>query len=242
MLRALYTAASGMQTQGTDKFDALAHNLSNVTTPGFRAQYIRQINVPDQEFNSDTDFQTNYVESYEDKRPGHIEYTGEKFDVDSEGDTYFVVQMADGETAYTRNGRFKLRPDGSLCDRMGNRVMGQGGPITIPPRAGTVAIDEKGQILADGAAAGRLKVVDFEGDPRMKPIGGGLYRASSGVTPKDSTERVYQGYYERSNVNAVEEMVRMMTAVRSVESYGKMLLTVSDDTTAPLIRQTGKVG
>lgn len=242
MLRALYTAASGMQTQGSEKFDVLAHNLSNVGTPGFRAQYIRQINLPDREFNSATDFQANTLDFFEDKRPGQLEYTGEKFDVDADGDTYFAVQDAAGGTAYTRNGRFKLRPDGGLVDRMGNRVMGQGGPITIPVRAANVVVDDKGQIFADGAQVAKFKVVEFDPEAKMMPVGGGLYQAKPGFPPKDSTEKVYQGYYERSNVNSVEEMVRMMTTVRSVESYSKMLLAASDDTTAPLIRQTGKIG
>lgn len=242
MIRALYTAASGMQTQGTDKFDSLTHNMSNATTPGFRAQYIHQVNNPDKNYPNRSDIQTAALGYFEDKRPGQLEYTGEKYDVDAEGDTYFVIQMADGETAYTRNGRFKIRPDGSLCDRMGNRVMGQGGPITVPPRAVNVTISEQGQITADGAAVGKLRVVEFGENANMKPTGGGLYQPAPGTVPKDSTETVHQGYYERSNVNSVEEMVRMMAAVRSVESYGKLILSASDDTTAPLIRQTGRVG
>lgn len=244
MIRSIYTATSGSTTRGNDMYDMLAHNLANVETPGFRAQYMNQttsattnMNVPG------TDYQVASFSAFEDKRPGQSVYTGEKLDIDLEGDAYFVVNTGDGLTAYSRNGRLKVQADGAITDRMGNSIIGEnGGPLTIPPRAVSISIDEKGNIMADGVRAGRIKAVVFEPGTETKPIGGGLYQVPEGVEANQADVKVTQGYYERSNVNPVEEMVRMMEVVRSVESYTKFILAASEDTTAPLVKNTGRVG
>lgn len=242
MLRALYTATSASIAKGNEKFDMLAQNLANVDTPGFRAQYINQMTLATQGQGLQSDVQVGRGELFLDTRQGQVQYTGEKLDVDLEGDTYLVVTTGDGQTAYSRNGRLKMQLDGAITDRMGNKVMGQAGPLTMNPSSGVVSIDEKGNIFADNVNIGRFRTVSFDESAKLKPIGGGLYAADPSTTPKDTETLVTQGYYERSNVSPVEEMVRIIDSVRSVESYTKMIQTVIDETTGPLVRQTGKVG
>ena len=241
MIRAMYTASSGTQTIGTDMYDMLAHNLANIDTPGFRAQYMTQSSLASSG-GTNTDYQVGTSSYFEDKRPGPSQYTGEKLDLELEGDAYFTVQTVDGVTAYSRNGRLKLQADGSLTDKLGNPIMGDGGPITIPRSASSIVVDEKGNISADGVKSGKLKLTSFDEAVTLKPIGGGLYQAPPDAEPKEAEVSVRQGYYQRSNVSAVAEMVRMMETVRSVESYTKFIIAASDDTTGPLVRGTGKVG
>lgn len=244
MIRSIYTATSGSTTRGNDMYDMLAHNLANVETPGFRAQYMNQTTSATTNTGAPgTDYQVSSLSAFEDKRPGQAVYTGEKLDVDTDGDTYLVVTTGDGLTAYSRNGRLKVQADGTITDRMGNSIQAENGTtLNIPPRAVNITIDEKGFITADGVRAGRLKVVSFAPGTETKPIGGGLYQVPVGVEADPADVKVTQGYYERSNVDPVQEMVRMLEVVRSVESYTKFILAASEDTTAPLVKGTGRVG
>lgn len=242
MIRALYTTTSGSMALGSDRFDTLAHNIVNANTPGFRAQYIKLLSKGGEMDTGIADTTVLTSEYFEDKKPGVLEYTGESLDVDTEGDTYLTVELGDGSTGYTRNGRMRMRPDGQLTDALGNLVLGRNGPIKINPGTAKLNINEKGEINADGRNHGVLKIVSFDEKVVLKPIGGGVYVAPLDAEAKEAeSPGVTQGYYERSNVNPVEEMVRMLSAVRSLEGYGKMSNAITDDTTAAVIRQTGKV-
>lgn len=247
MIRAMYTATSGMLVRGTEQFDMLANNLANVGTPGFKAQYLHQLSHPvASPLSVPTDVQVNQGLRYEDTAPGQNQFTGEDLDLALEGgDFFFTVALPDGRTAYTRNGHLKRNAQGWITDASGNRVQGTAGPLTVPTGAAKVGVDGNGNITADGTPIGKLRLVEFApGGKIPRPLGHSLFLADEANPPRpaDAKATVLQGYVQRSNVNVVQEMIRLIEAVRSMESYQKVAIAASDETTGQLVRQTGRVG
>lgn len=245
MIRALYTATSGMLVRGTDQFDMLANNLANVGTPGFKAQYLHQISQPVKGPATPTDVQVSYTERYEDPAVGQTQFTGEDLDLAIEGgDAFFTVALPDGRTAYTRNGHLRRTAQGFLLDAGGNRILGAAGPLAVPPDTRKILVDASGNLTADGVPAGKLRLAQFDPAGKApKPLGGSLFVADerNPAKPANADITLSQGYFQRSNVNVVQEMIRLIEAVRSMEAYQKIAIAASDETTGQLVRQTGRV-
>jgi flagellar basal-body rod protein FlgG len=171
-----------------------------------------------------------------------LQFTGVDLDLAVEGGAFFVVQTPSGETAYSRNGHLTRSPDGSILSASGTKVLGEKGPLRVPADAAKITVDAKGMVFADGAPVDRLRLVEFPaGAPAPRLVGGGILLGQEGGEPIPSQQMVRQGYFERSNVNVVEEMVRLVESTRSMESYQKMAVAASDETTGQLVRQTGRV-
>jgi flagellar basal-body rod protein FlgF len=251
MIKSLYTAASGMMIKGSDQFDMLANNLANAATPGFRAHYMNQLstNVKNGDLNN-TDVQTSRGARYEDPRPGQMTHSGQDLDLALDGDGFITVETPNGEKGYTRNGRLRMDALGNLKDYGGNLVLGERDPVTgtnepivIPPNTAKVTINAQGEIYADDALIEKLSIVKFESTNALIPVGSSLYRAPEGIEPDLAEDvTVMQRYFERSNVSATEEMVRIISSVRSFESYQKVIQAAAEETTKALIQKTGKVG
>jgi flagellar basal-body rod protein FlgF len=155
-----------------------------------------------------------------------VQSTGRALDVAVKGNAWLSVQGLDGTEAYTRNGALEVTAEGQLVTTGGLPVLGDGGPITLPPNA-TVEIAADGSITAkvgDGrpTLAGRLKLVTPEAPLQRGPDG--LFRAADGADlPADANARVIGGALEGSNVSPVETMVAMIAAARQFEQQMKML-------------------
>ena len=226
MDRMIYLSMSGAKAT-MQRQDTLANNLANVSTPGFRAELQAFRAVPVQGSGASTRVYALETTTGYDASAGAITATGRNLDVAVTGSSWLSVQALDGTEAYTRGGSFDVSNDGTLVTRSGLPVLGDGGPIQIPPNS-AVSIGGDGTVSAKGTdgkttAVGRLKLVTPEA-PLTRGVDG-LFRAPDGDLPADTNARVQDGAFEGSNVSPVETMVAMISAARQFEAQMKMLTT-----------------
>ena len=228
MDRLIYLAMAGAQ-QLLQQQAVTAHNLANAGTTGFKAEStafrvapVTGPGLPTRAYALETTPGTDLT-------PGALQDTARDLDVAIEGPGFFAVEAKDGTEAYTRSGSFDISPDGELQTRTGLTLLGEGGPITIPPdskvaigRDGTVSAVSGGQSAAVNVL-GRLKLVNPAANEIQKGPDG-LFRLKSGQ-PADADEAVSVtgGALESSNVNAVAAMVDMITLARNFEMQMKLL-------------------
>lgn len=226
MDRLIYTAMTGAKhTLGQQA--AVAHNLANANSTGFRAEMhkLRAVEVQTEAmrtraFTVDASVANDYT-------PGAMQYTARNFDVAIDGKGWFAVQMPDGNEAYTRNGSFEVSPNGVLQTRDGKPVMGEAGPIAIPPdneivigRDGTISSVDPAGVLN---VVDRLKLVNPP-EVNLERGADGLFRTNDGLpVPADEAVVVASGYLEGSNVNVVEQLVTMISLARQFEMQTRML-------------------
>lgn len=227
MDRMIYTAMSGAKATLTRQ-DALANNLANASTAGFRADLSAFRAVPIQGQGSPTRVHALEATAGFDPAEGPVSRTGRALDIAVRGPGWIAVQGLDGNEAYTRAGNLQVNVDGTLTLPNGLPILGDGGPITVPA-------DAKLQIAADGTISaktansptvnqvGRIKLVNPEANALTKGLDG-LFRTRNGEpADADPNVRVADGTLEGSNVNVVEAMVGMIAAARQFEMQMKML-------------------
>lgn len=229
MDRLIYTAMTGakhiLEQQATS-----SHNLANATTTGFRAQLdsFRAVPViggelPTRAFVVDAtvgaDFSTASMQN-----------TGRELDVAIQGKGWLVVQKDDGTEAYTRNGSLKLSENGVLQTQSGLIVVGDGGPITIPPEVsiaiakdGTVSSVPTGVKPSAVQVIGRLKLVNPPEDNLVRGDDGLFKTKDNSIADADAAVGVAGGTLEGSNVNVVEAMVTMINLARQFEMQMKLI-------------------
>lgn len=231
MDRLIYTAMTGAKhTMGQQA--AVSHNLANATATGFRAELHKLRAVPVQgeglatrAFVVDASVASNF-------EPGPMQHTGRPLDVAVEGKGWLAVQLPDGREAYTRDGSLQLSANGVVQTRSGLPVLGDGGPVTIPPdneflvgKDGTISALQAGGAENVINVIGRFKLVN---PPEASLVRGddGLFRLQDGAAaPQDENVRVAGGYLEGSNVSVVDQMVQMISLARQFEMQTKMLQT-----------------
>jgi flagellar basal-body rod protein FlgF len=226
MDRMIYLSMSGAKAT-MQRQDTLANNLANVSTPGFRAELQAFRAVPVEGNGASTRVYALETTTGYDATPGVVTATGRNLDVATRGNAWLTVQALDGTEAYTRGGALEVSNDGTLTTRSGLPVMGDGGPLQVPPNS-AVSIGADGTVSAKGAdgkntAIGKLKLVTPEAP--LKRGEDGLFRAADGSLSADDTARVQDGALEGSNVSAVEAMVSMISAARQFEAQMKMIST-----------------
>jgi flagellar basal-body rod protein FlgF len=235
MDRLIYTAMTGashtMQQQAS-----VAQNLSNVNTPGFRSTIDTFRSVPlvgeglaTRTFVVDSTSGTDFT-------PGVMQATGRTLDVAIDGKGWIAVEDGNGNEAYTRNGSLQVLPNGILQSRNGMNVVGDSGPITIPPdtqvtiaKDGTISTVPSGTMAAQVVLVGRLKLVNPPEDQLVRGEDG-LFRTRDGK-PADADIKVgvASGNLEGSNTNMVESMVNMISLSRQFDMQMKMLTTADDN-------------
>ena len=230
MDRMIYLSMSGAKAT-MQRQDTLANNIANVSTPGFRAELQAFRAVPVLGSGASTRVYSLETTTGYDASPGAITATGRNLDVAAKGNSWLTVQALDGTEAYTRGGALEVSADGTLTTRSGLPVMGDGGPLQVPPNA-AVSIGADGTVSAKGSdgknsAIGKLKLVTPE--TPLTRGDDGLFRGADGELPADATARVQDGALEGSNVSAVESMVAMISAARQFEAQMKMIQTAEAD-------------
>lgn len=229
MDRLIYIAGTGAQ-QLLQQQAVAAHNLANASTIGFKAESAAFRTAPVIGPGQPTRAYAVDTTVGADMSAGPILETGRDLDVAIQGDGMFAVEARDGTEAYTRDGNFALSAEGQLVNRQGLAVLGDGGPITIPPdssvtvgRDGTVSVVPGGQSAASLQVVGKLKLVKPEAGGLVKSSDG-LFRAKGGQ-PLDSDPdvAVRAGHLEGSNVNSVAAMVDMINLARNFEMQMKLL-------------------
>ncbi|HET7795633.1 MAG TPA: flagellar basal-body rod protein FlgF [Rhizobacter sp.] len=231
MDRMIYLSMSGAKAM-MQRQDTLANNLANVSTPGFRAELQAFRAVPVQGSGASTRVYALETTPGYNPEPGVITNTGRNLDVAVRGNSWLSVQALDGTEAYTRGGALDLDAEGNLVTRGGLPVLGDGGPIQVPPDNevsigldGTVSA--RSTITGKTTTLGKLKLVTPEAP--LQRGADGLFRGADGDLPADENGRVQDGALEGSNVSAVETMVSMIAAARQFEAQMKMLQTAEGD-------------
>lgn len=229
MDRLIYLAMTGAQ-QLLQQQAVASHNLANVGTTGYKAE-TTAFRVAPVVGGAGHPTRAYAVVSTPgaDLKAGALQPTGRDLDAAIEGDGFFTVQALDGSEAYTRNGSFEISPDGELRTRSGLTVLGEGGPLIVPPdskitiaRDGTVSAVESAQANTVNVI-GRLKLVKIDAADALRG-GDGLFRTRGGE-PADADPAVVvaSGVLESSNVNAVSAMVEMINLARAFEMQMKLL-------------------
>ncbi len=230
MDRMIYLSMTGAKAT-MQRQDTLANNLANVSTNGFRAELQAFRAVPVEGSGASTRVFALETTPAHNDAPGPINATGRNLDVAMKGNAWLAVQGLDGTEAYTRAGALDVTPDGTLTLMNGLTVLGDGGPIQVPPNT-AVSIGGDGTVSARAAngtssAVGKLKLVTPEAP--LQRGSDGLFRGADGDLPADANARVQDGALESSNVSAVETMVAMISAARQFESQIKAMQTAESD-------------
>ncbi len=222
------------QTALQRQMDVVANNIANSSTTGFKregtlfAEVIERLPESGQKLSMSSDPAT-----FTDMSEGSIAETGDPLNVAILGRGLIAVDR-DGETVYTRDGRFAVNPAGELALLTGERVLDAGGaPVQIPQNATRIAIAADGTLSADGRTIGQLGLFDTQA-ARLERIGNGLFRTDEPLPAVQppliaiQRPRFAQGFLETSNVNPVVELVRMIEIQRAYE-LGQNVLQAEHD-------------
>src|SRR6266852_3414214 len=253
MIRALYSAASGMSAQEM-AVDNIAHNLANSNTVGFKARHIQfqdllyqTVIQPGAAAGAQTVVPTG-LQIGLGTRPasneivmtqGSLANTSNPLDLAIQGNGFFQVRRANGELAYTRAGAFHLDREGNVVTLDGEALEPQ---ITIPAGAqsitiapdGTVSYSVPGQTAAQNG--GQIQLATFQNAAGLNSLGRNL------LTPTDASGNptvgnpggqeglgaLLQGYTEQSNVSVVEEFINLIVAQRTYEANSKVVKAADD--------------
>ena len=233
MDRLIYTAMSGAKHL-MHRQDALAQNLANASTTGYRADTVAFRAVPVDGGTAGTRVFSIETTVGADLTPGPMQSTGHALDVAVQGEGWLAVQARDGAEAYTRAGNLQVSAENTLQLPSGLLVLGDGGPITVPPNAQlSIGADGTVSAMTPGSRAittiGRLKLVNPPAET-MKKGADGLFRQASGeAAAADENVRVAEGMLEGSNVNVVEALVGMIAVARQFEMQMKLLSTAEQN-------------
>ena len=210
-----------------------ANNLANANTTGFKADFGAYRSMPLFGEGHPSRVYALAERPGIDFSTGTIERTGNDFDVAINGDGFFAVQAPDGTEAYTRAGEFQVTATGQLLTADGLPVLGNGGPIALPPSQnvvigtdGTITTRPNGQEPNTLAQIDRLRLVRPLDMSQMIKGADGLFRQKDGLpAPIDASVAVTQGALERSNVNPVTQMISMIENARQYEMAIKAMDT-----------------
>lgn len=257
MIRSLNTAEQALQRQQV-QIDALANNLANVNSTGFRQILTRIAEREDpnraqgqlpaaaganranagQTVNTPIELK---MEHAVDIRPGAVRATGRDTDVALLGPGFFAVQTTDGER-YTRAGSFLLNAEKELTLPSGEPVLGTGGPITIDGQS--FSIEPGGAVMVDGLQVDQLKIVDFADATRLMHQGANLletpFDMPARAVPAEQIE-VAQGHLEGSNVDPITTLVAMIEAQRAFEIQTHVM-TTEDEMLQKAVNNLPRVG
>ena len=250
MLRALYSAAAGMESQQMN-LDVISNNLSNVNTTGFKKSKIefqellyQTTRAPGSEQGSGNQLPTG-IQVGEGSRPvatariftsGELSHTGEQLDVAISGDGFFEVQNPDGTRSYTRDGAFKKSSDGRIVTSDGLPL--QGGFQPVPAGTTNITIGSNGDVTysgPNGNTSFQVQLVRFTNPAGLESMGSNLFRETTASGPpelgtpgQNGFGQLNQSYLEMSNVKVVEEMVNLILAQRAYEVNSKAVQSADE--------------
>ncbi|WP_028694557.1 flagellar basal-body rod protein FlgF [Pseudomonas cremoricolorata] len=234
MDKMLYVAMTGA-SQNALAQQAHANNLANISTTGFQRdlEQARSMPVFGDSFPSRAYAMTERPAT--DFSAGAMIETGRELDVAVSGAGFMAVQAPDGSEAYVRTGSLNIDALGVLRAGNGMPVLGNGGPIAVPPEQkvevgddGTISIRAMGEDPRVMAQVDRIKLVNPDTKGLVKGLDGLIHTSSGQPADADVNVRVVSGFLEASNVNAVEEMTSMLSLSRQFELHIKMMNTAKE--------------
>ncbi|MCW2381534.1 MULTISPECIES: flagellar basal body rod protein FlgF [unclassified Sphingobium] len=214
---------------------AVANNLANVNTSGFRAEIANASTrwVGGGAFQSRAEQVGQVIAA--DMKAGTAVQTGNTLDIAVDGDALIAVQANDGSEAYTRRGDLRLNESGLLTTGDGYAVLGEGGPITLPPadsvniaKDGSIWIVPQGGQIDQPQQVDVIKLVNAKGSTIAKSTDTLFREVNGGALPQDPMATVTSGALEGSNVNATTALVQMIEASRAWENQIKMIDTAKE--------------
>ena len=238
MLLRLQNSFASMTRLGQEQ-ERTANNLANASTVGFKRDrtFVAAFNERlDNEGAPQTDRVTT---QWADMEMGTFESTGNPLDVALRSEGFFVVADENGAERYTRAGRMTPDADGVLRDPTGRIMMGENGPLTLPPAGGAVTISPNGDVRSGDQFIGKLRVVGFEDPMQLVRADGATFTAPNQQALDLDEPNVMQGYVESSNVNVISAMTEMIQHFRLFETQQKMLQT-TDQVLAGVTRDLGR--
>lgn len=244
MIRALWTAASGMQAQQLN-MDVVANNLANVNTAGFKKsradfhdlmyQNLKTTGAPSTSTTQTVGIQvglgTKAAAVTKLFTAGNFAQTGNELDIAIEGDGFFQIRLADGTTGYSRAGAFKKDNQGRIVNSDGYPLIPE---TVIPSNAtkinvgndGTVSVLQAGQLTT--TTIGNIQLATFSNPSGLSSMGHNIYQntdssgsANTGTPGQNGIGVTTQGVLEMSNVSVMEEMVNMIVGQRAYEVNSK---------------------
>ncbi len=240
MLRGLYSAATGMDVQQA-KVEIISNNLTNSATPGYKKEEVLVQSFPEQLLIQQGCLRSKGRVSLPelpqaigtmgsgvllsgtvtDHTQGEVQETGNDTDIMISGPGFFSVQAPTPEEperiCYTRSGAFKVDQEGYLTDAGGNRILGEAGQIIVG--SGRFKVSDDGTIEMDGW---------FDDPKSLVKEGEGMFSAPPGSDLQAASTTVTQGFLEMSNVNVTEEMVSLVSAMRTYEANQRVIQTYDE--------------
>jgi flagellar basal-body rod protein FlgG len=247
MIRALWASASGMASQQT-QIDAIAHNLANINTQGFKKSRVNFQDLMYQTLRTagsttaaggqlpvgiQVGMGSKVVSVEKIFLQGDFTQTKNQLDLAIEGKGFFKL-LNNGQEVYTRSGAFKMDKDGVICDSNGNRLQPE---FTVPAKSVSITIEPGGKLVAAGSdgkelASTQIQLFDFANPAGLQARGQNLFVVSDGSGDPvqgnpgiDEFGTILQGFTEMSNVDVVEEMINMIMAQRAYEMGTKVIQT-----------------
>lgn len=245
----IYTAATGMRAQQS-RIEVISNNLANANTTAFKRSRAQFEDLLYQTEQGSSTVQSADAETLQEIQIGRgvrlagvsrthgqgpLEQTNRQADLAIEGEGFFQVQLPDGQFAYTRDGGFQISDQGTLVTRGGYTVMPA---VDIPNDAQRMDISPTGVVTIqtagapEGVEVGRIQLARFTNPAGLRAMGENLYQETpasgtptEGFPQEGGLGRVLQGHLEGSNVEIVQEMVDMITAMRAYEINSKSVQT-----------------
>lgn len=212
------------------ELDVIANNIANLNTSGFKSESMMFEQYLDptarHEAFAGNDRRVAFVldrATLQDFSQGPLQRTDAPLDVAIDGPGFLTVQTPNGDR-YTRAGNLHLNAQGQLVNSLGQFVQGQSGAVVFEPNDTNIAIAADGTVSTQNGDRGKIRLVRFANPERLNVEGNGLYAAPNGVTPlaAEPATRLVQGALEKSNVQAVREMNRMIEVTRAYTTVANM--------------------
>ena len=252
-MRSLAIAATGMHAQ-TLNVEVISNNIANVTTTGFKRQRAefhdllyqeqRRVGSPSTDDNTiipaglQVGLGVRPAATYRIHEQGNFVKTDNEYDMAIQGRGFFVIELPNGDTGYTRAGAFGLNDEGTIVTPDGFTVQPE---ITVPEDVLDVTINKNGEVLArlpnqiESQNLGQFEMAIFINDAGLQNIGDNLYleseasgAANTSVPGQPGFGTTLQGFLESSNVNVVTEITSLITAQRTYE-FNSQVIQASDE-------------
>jgi flagellar basal-body rod protein FlgF len=224
-----------MLSQASQRMEVAAQNVSNMATPGYRAQKIFSSLLHMPESVDGTSLPS--LQMATDFSSGKMIQTGNSYDLALSGDGFLMVRAGD-QIFYTRSGQFSRDGDGRLVDGSGGVLQSEDGDIVLQGQK--IKIENDGTVLDDGEPVSRIAVMNFRDASALTAAGNNRFTAASGVRPERIDTLIHQGMLESSNVSTAQEMIAIMASTRSAET-GQRLVQVYDDLMGRALTAFGQV-
>jgi flagellar basal-body rod protein FlgF len=239
-----YAACTALMAR-SNSLDAIANDLANANTTGFRGQQDTFGSVmaasgaePGNLLNQATNNYGILGATTLDLAQGPLTKTGNPLDVAIEGPGFFTVQTANGPM-YTRDGAFKVSAARQLVTAGGDAVMGTQGVVHLPP--GPVSVSADGTLSSNGAVLGKLAVVEFPAGTSIQSAGKTYYTAPAGTAKAAASSNLEQGALENSNVNPITSVVALINAQRAADQVRHALTMFDSEMNKTAVQDLPKV-